>query len=494
MRRVNSLALVILVLFSILSITTPTRAAWIDDWIDQRTTTSPDYFEGQKRHYGTLGGFSARWQPSQDHLFSIAPPKFKTGCGGIDVFMGGFSFLNADYLVQKLQNMMNAAPAVAFDMALETLCSQCAKALKSLEAISDRLNQLQFDDCKASKAVVATIADGIKNGFSWESMKKSQSIADFVQSTGIVDLWKEITDKGDNHSADQAMQDIAGTSPNSMVSSCPTRIKDVFFTTGYILDHLATIEGFPTSYAELMRGYVGDVSVDGTNITYEYVPPCPKDSPENIRGLVDGEVWIRPSSGGACVKQTSITINGQTYPSVRDWVFSTLTSVCQSLISRSALTSDQQDFIKVIPIPVYNSMVADVAAAGPGANASRIAEVYTDTVATAYAYVIITDLYDTIRNVLELANHLTSVKKGAQNGNDQNHCHIELAEAAKKELGQIMDKMTPFIRAARKQYVSTLSELVTTKEYNSRVREATSIIHASIAKNFGEPLARKVSQ
>ncbi len=158
------------------------RAAWIDDWIQQKTTTSADYFEGQKRHYGTLGGFSARWQPSQDHLFSITPPKFKSGCGGIDVFLGGFSFLNADYLVQKLQNMMNAAPAVAFDMALNTLCSQCAKTLKALEAISDRLNQLQFDDCKATKAVIATIASGLTTGNAHKvaEAEKTHDIADFV--------------------------------------------------------------------------------------------------------------------------------------------------------------------------------------------------------------------------------------------------------------------------------------------------------------------------
>ena len=492
--RVRSLLAWFLIVGCLFIFSRSSYAAWIDDWIQQKTTTSADYFEGQKRHYGTLGGFSARWQPSQDHLFSITPPKFKSGCGGIDVFLGGFSFLNADYLVQKLQNMMNAAPAVAFDMALNTLCSPCSKTLKALEAISDRLNQLQFDDCKATKAVVATISDGLTNGFSWDAMKKSHSIADFVQSTGIVDLWKEVTDQGKNHTTDQAMNDIAGTSPNAMISSCPSRIKDVFFTSGYILDHLATIEGFSSSYAELMRGYVGDILVDGTNISYEYVPPCPKDTPENIKGLVEGDVWIRPSSGGACVKQTSITVNGNTYPDVRTWVFNTLTAVCNSLINRTALTTDQQDFIKVIPIPVYNSMIADVTAAGPSASASRIAEAYTDTVATAYAYVMVTDLYDMIRNVLELANHIASANQGAQNPNDQNHCHMDLAENAKKQLTRIMDKMRPFIQAARTQYVASLSELVTTKEYTARVHELSKMLHDAIAKNFGEPLARRVTR
>ena len=69
-------------------------AGWVDDWIDQKVETSPGYFEGQKRGYYTGGGFSARWNLQNDYLWSVTPPRLKTGCGGIDAFMGGFSFLD----------------------------------------------------------------------------------------------------------------------------------------------------------------------------------------------------------------------------------------------------------------------------------------------------------------------------------------------------------------------------------------------------------------
>ena len=35
-------------------------AGWVDDWLQQKTETSPGYFEGQKRGYFTGGSFSAR--------------------------------------------------------------------------------------------------------------------------------------------------------------------------------------------------------------------------------------------------------------------------------------------------------------------------------------------------------------------------------------------------------------------------------------------------
>jgi conjugative transfer pilus assembly protein TraH len=481
---------------AILVWSSPSRAAWIDDWIAQKTTTSADFFEGQKRHYGTFGSFSARWEPSQDHVFSVTPPRFKSGCGGIDVFLGGFSFLNADYLVQKLQNLINAAPAVAFDLALNTLCSQCSKTIKAMEAMSSRLNQLQFDDCKASKAIVATIAEGLTSGDAHEraASAKSHAIADYVQSTGIEDLWKSITNKGKNKSAPKAMGDITGASQSAMVSSCPANIRNVFFKTGFLLDHLGAQASFPASYAQLMRGYIGDVSIDGSDLQYNYVAPCPKNSPENIRGLVDGEVWLRPTPGSTCVKQTSVTINGNTYPNVRTWVLDTLTSVCRALITRSGLTTDEEDFIRVIPMPVYNAMLADMTAAGPTANAARIADIYADTVASSYAYAMITDLYDMIRNVLEMSKQLASAGQGATNLNDQDHCHIELAQGAVEELNKMSEKLPSFMIAAREQYTATLSELVAAKEYEAKVRDATEIVRTSLAKNFSEPLARRVTR
>ena len=54
----------------------------------QKTETSPGYFEGEKRGYATGGSISARWGMSNDHLFSVEAPRFKVGCGGIDLFMG----------------------------------------------------------------------------------------------------------------------------------------------------------------------------------------------------------------------------------------------------------------------------------------------------------------------------------------------------------------------------------------------------------------------
>ena len=139
------------------------HAGWVDDWLQQQATTSPDYLSGQQRGYYAGGSFSGRWRSTAEYPVTVEMPRIKSGCGGIDVFMGGFSFMNTDYLVDKLQAILTNASAVAFDLALKTLCEQCSNTIKNFEALADKLNSLQIDECAAAKELVGIVAD--ENGF-----------------------------------------------------------------------------------------------------------------------------------------------------------------------------------------------------------------------------------------------------------------------------------------------------------------------------------------
>ncbi len=494
--RNNKAVMISLVVFSLICSQTA-HSAWVDDWIAQKTTTQADYFTGQKRGYGTLGSFSARWSSGNDYLVSVTPPKFKAGCGGIDVFMGGFSFLNADYLVQKLQNMMNAAPAVAFDLALNTLCSQCAKSLNTLEAITDRLNQLQLDDCKATKAVVYEMADGLTSGPSSDLMsaKKTMAVQDFVQSTGVMDLYTAVKTTGgnDKNTTSGALHAIAGVPENAQISACPPEIKSLFFTSGSILSNLLSKRGLSPSYADLMRGYIGDIMIDGASLTPQYIAKCPKDTPNNIDGLVNGDVWTKPING-ACVKMTGITIAGSTYPNVRQWIFTVLQSISTKMISKQALTVAEENFVKILPLSIYNSIVGDVASQGAAASPSAIADMYSDVVASAYAYVMMTDLYDTIQSVIDTGDVIVANTQGSINATQQNYCHIELASPTIAELKKMKNTLPEYVRAARNQYSAKLTEMMGYQEYNVRADETKKQIYASVARYFNASVAHRLTR
>jgi len=49
-------SIIVVVAFLMVTITTKCISSeWIDDWIQQKTVVSPQYFETQKRGYATLG-------------------------------------------------------------------------------------------------------------------------------------------------------------------------------------------------------------------------------------------------------------------------------------------------------------------------------------------------------------------------------------------------------------------------------------------------------
>lgn len=129
-------------------------ANWFSRFTHSTIVNHGNSWETQQRGYYAAGGFSIRTPVDRSTLFNITPPRIEIGCGGIDAFWGGFSFLNPEFLVQKLKNILQAAPAYAFDLALTHLCQSCSNIMKSLEAIASELNALALDDCKASQALV----------------------------------------------------------------------------------------------------------------------------------------------------------------------------------------------------------------------------------------------------------------------------------------------------------------------------------------------------
>jgi len=72
------------------------------------------YIKGQQRGYYSGGSFSARMACQKGLFINRAAPRIKAGCGGLDIFTGGISFMNFDYLVKKTGKDLQAAPAAGF--------------------------------------------------------------------------------------------------------------------------------------------------------------------------------------------------------------------------------------------------------------------------------------------------------------------------------------------------------------------------------------------
>ena len=123
MKRIALVVVLVVSMVSARAFSTP-----MDDYLQQTldaiTTLAPKAYQTQERGYFIGGSASIRVPNEYIQPFSLTPPQIRAGCGGIDIVMGGFSYLGFDYLVQKLQSILQEAPAFAFQLALHTLCPQ----------------------------------------------------------------------------------------------------------------------------------------------------------------------------------------------------------------------------------------------------------------------------------------------------------------------------------------------------------------------------------
>ncbi|HBL23354.1 MAG TPA: hypothetical protein DDZ40_04480 [Deltaproteobacteria bacterium] len=458
------------------TIGTMSHAGFIDDWITQKAETSPGYMEGQKRGYFTGGSFSARWPQNKDYLATFEPPRLNFGCGGIDAFMGGFSFMNFEYLVQKLQRVLQAAPAAAFDLALKNLCEPCSNVIKSMEAMSDALNSLQLDDCKAGKVIAAKIMDP----FTDNPKVQQEAEKDYGILQGIYDLPHKITDiwKGNGGKPERTRTE--------MLSGCPAEVRAIYDTSGTsILQNIFDRRGYNAQHVEVMRGLIGDVMVSnyGDNQNgWNPVTPCPDSKPADIFGFYTGRVYKRPLSGndyGACALVTDTNAN------LQQWAHGKLIAVYGKMLGKSGtLTAEEQSFVDTMPPPTLSALKVAIASK----QGNEVLASLSVIIAKAYAFGMLKDIYGDISQGIQIAE-AQMVKQGQGKKAD---CQIELVTPIIDPLKEMRKQTMNLLQTVQADYANSTKEHLAVLDLARRYEEFNKISFDRLSKAFSPGLAKRV--
>lgn len=119
--------------------------------------TPAGVYEGQSRGFVTGGSVSVRLPNETIQPLSVSLPHLRSGCGGVDLFLGAISYISADDLIRKMKTIGTSFASYAFMMALKTLCSPCENIMEKLEAASRAANSLSVNTCRAGES----LAEGI---------------------------------------------------------------------------------------------------------------------------------------------------------------------------------------------------------------------------------------------------------------------------------------------------------------------------------------------
>lgn len=173
--------------------------------------TQPGVFETQRR--GVLSGGSAmvRNKVVNTELLSLVPPSWKGGCGGIDLFMGSFSFINGEQFVQLLRAVAANAAGYAFQVALDNVCGDCMKWINNLQKGMQALNQFAGNSCQLAQGIVNDTADAI----GWT---KHNSVSLKSSLEGFTEDWSSAWTQSDGKSSETAIKQNNPTLYNKLVT------------------------------------------------------------------------------------------------------------------------------------------------------------------------------------------------------------------------------------------------------------------------------------
>lgn len=119
--------------------------------------SSADVYQGQKAGYLTGGGMAIRSRVVNSNLATVNLPKFDAGCGGIDIYAGGFSFINSDQLVTTLKSIGSSAVGYAFLLGLETVSPQVANTIKQMQSWANTINSASINSCETASQLVGAV-------------------------------------------------------------------------------------------------------------------------------------------------------------------------------------------------------------------------------------------------------------------------------------------------------------------------------------------------
>ncbi|MCH9625623.1 MAG: hypothetical protein S4CHLAM123_07990 [Chlamydiales bacterium] len=130
---------------------------FFDRFGSQSNLSTSGIYEGQKAGYLTGGGLTIRNSVMNRSPLTINLPKFDAGCGGIDLYAGGFSFINSQQLVDTLKSVGSSAMGYAFLLGLETVSPQVSSTIKNLQTWSNNINAFNINSCELAAGLVGSV-------------------------------------------------------------------------------------------------------------------------------------------------------------------------------------------------------------------------------------------------------------------------------------------------------------------------------------------------
>lgn len=349
--------------------------------------TPPGVYEGQAAGYFTGGGLVMRAPSRNYQLASMQAPSYRAGCSGVDLYGGGFTYINSSQLVAALRNVGQNAASYAFMLGLRVISPQISNVLEWVREKAEMINKLNINSCEAA-------ADLVGSFVGLDAKENSQCV---------------LTRYGNGDSMEEARQACgAGGQRNSTLAS--SSLNSVAFTRGNIAWRVMWSNMFLRSdrrLMEMMMNLSGTVIID-KDLSNENSPTNVIALPsilntqraELLTALLDGsqsvdiQGCVNDSTDMSCTNLTTKNVSLGANNGLKDRVQVIMTSIADKIRNRQSLTTTELGLLGATKIPIYK--ILNVASAMSDTVAGSQADKYSDIVAKDIMFAYINDLLDMV--------------------------------------------------------------------------------------------------
>lgn len=306
-------------------------------------TTQPAVWQGQAAGYATGGSLYARTQVKNIQLVSMTLPDINAGCGGIDAYLGSFSFINGEQLQRFVKQIMSNAAGYFFDLALQTTVPEIKTAKDFLQKMASDINSMNLSSCQAAQGIVGGL-------FPRTQVSQQKVCQDIAGESNIFADW----------AASRQGCTVGGESDRVRDKASDKDKERVTKNINIMWNALAKnrMFGGNKELKEFVMTLTGSL-VFGTNGEITPLPARTTDR-EIIRALMEGGTAkvYHCNDSDKCLKvvaDTPVTISKNN--ALKSQITKLLSSIQNKAISDTALDDKEKGFISSTTIPVFKYLV-----------------------------------------------------------------------------------------------------------------------------------------
>ena len=332
--------------------------AFLGDIGGASNVTGPTAFEGQSAGYYSLGNVWTRFPQKTTNIANLQLPRARAGCGGIDIFAGSFSFINASEIVALLKAVANNSIGFAFSLAIDTVCPECSKIMQEFSQKAQLMNNLNINSCE--------MAQGLVGGVWPKGDLADKAICEAIGNSEGVFTDYAAAKHGCGTKGERASTTAQGAGKYDDVNPGVPRNytwtilkKSAFFNPG---------GSFDRELAEYAMTLIGTVIYipPKDDEPGKFVPFAGDASSTLVTALLDGtaagDVRVFDcDEPDQCLNPTFKTLNLPASKALRPRVAALITGMVDAIRDDSAITDAQKELLQVSSVPLYKILTVQAA-------------------------------------------------------------------------------------------------------------------------------------